>query len=153
MLLRLQPLPLGFHQRLRRRRIHPPVPPVKIARDAAGKPLRDAQGSAVTLADVQQPDYLAACERYHQRVAVLSLAEALRGDETIELETVPPVESATQGWEDYADALFAELEQAGFAAGDLVLLCREICRLSNLIDDHLRVAQGNFSSAANGDSA
>ena len=142
----LQPLPLGFHQRLRGRGIQPPVPPSKVARDAAGRPLRDAAGQAVTIADSQHPEYVAELERYHQRVAVLALAESLNADPAIAFDTPSPTAaSAAPEWARFADALFDELEQSGFTAGDLILFCQEICRISNLLDDHLAAAQANFS--------
>jgi len=145
--LRLSPLSLGFHQRLRSRGIIPPNPPVKIARDSGGKPLRDGAGLAVTYADRQDAEYLTAVEVYHQRVAVLSVAESIRGDSSVRFETSEPVAQTCEAWEEYAERLFVEMELAGFTAGDLILLCREICRLSNLIDEHLTAARQNFSFA------
>jgi hypothetical protein len=144
--LQLRPLPLGFHQRLRNRGIVTPLPPLKIARDSGGKPLRDAQGMVLTLTDQRQPEFLAEVNRYHQCVAVLSVVEALAGDPAISFETTPPGEAATaETWRNYAESIFSELEQAGFTAGDLVLLCREVCRLSNLIDEQLTAVQASFS--------
>ncbi len=144
--VKLVPLPLGFHQRLRNRGILPPTAPVKVARDSAGKPLRDAQGLAVTLADTSAADYVTALDQYHQIVAVLTVVEGLRGDENIAFDAVPPGEQAgAEPWKNYALSVFSELEQAGFAAGDLVVLCRQICRLSNLLEDHLTTAQASFS--------
>jgi hypothetical protein len=143
--MQLQPLPLGFHQRLRERGIQPPTTPLKIARDSSGKPLRDGQGNALTLAETQNPEYLLELERYHQRVAVLALAQSLEGDQHVGFDT--PVPSGTDGqvWIRYANALLHEMEAAGFTAGDLLLLCREISRISNLLDEQLTQAQANFS--------
>ncbi len=145
----IRPLPLGFHRRLRSVGLVPPQPPVRVARDAGGSPLRDAQGHAVTLRDEGDAAYLAAVELYHQRVAVLAVAEALQGDPDVELASRPPVESSTEptAWTGYADGLFAELEAAGFTAGDLTQLCGLICRMSRLLDEHLRETRGNFSQA------
>jgi hypothetical protein len=145
----IRPLPLGFHRRLRSVGLVPPQPPVRVARDAGGSPLRDAQGHAVTLRDESDAAYLAAVELYHQRVAVLAVAEAIQGDPDVELASRPPVESSTEptAWTGYADALFAELEAAGFTAGDLTQLCGLICRMSRLLDEHLRETRGNFSQA------
>jgi len=148
LVLCLRPLPLGFHQRLKHRGIQLPVPPIKIARDSAGRPLRDSQGQAMTLLDQQDADYLAALDRYHRCVAVLSVVESLQGDSQIDFETSCPASTAESDWMRYADLIFQELEEAGFTAGDLILLCREICRLSNLIDDHLLQARQNFSPSA-----
>lgn len=147
--LTLRPLPLGFHRRLRGAGIAPPQPPVRIARDSGGQPLRDPQGQAVTLRDESDPAYLAALELYHQRVAVLAVAEALGADGTVEFESRPPASDAEPlAWTTYADALFTELDRAGFTAGDLVHLCTSISRMSRLVDDGLREARGNFSSEA-----
>lgn len=149
--LLVRPLPLGFHRRLRSMGLVPPQPPVRVARDAGGAPLRDAQGHAVRLRDDGDPAYLAAAELYHQRVAVLAVAEALQGDPDVEFASRPPVEmgnsSESNAWTGYADALYAELEQAGFTAGDLTQLCGFVCRMSRLLDEHLREARGNFSAA------
>ncbi|QDT52154.1 hypothetical protein Pan44_01630 [Caulifigura coniformis] len=145
--LLIRPLPLGFHRRLRTLGLVPPQPPMRVARDAGGSPLRDAQGHAVTLRDESDAAYLAAVEFYHQRVAVLAVAEALRDDPDVEWTATPPAAGLTEpaGWTAYADALFAELEAAGFTSGDLTRLCGLICRVSRLLDEHLRDARGNFS--------
>ena len=148
--LLVRPLPLGFHRRLRSFGLVPPQPPVRVAREAGGSPLRDAQGHAVTLRDESDAAYLAAVELYHQRVAVLAVAESLKSDPEVEFVSRPPGESVSEAsaWTGYADALFAELEAAGFTAGDLTQLCGLICRMSRLLDEHLRDARGNFSSPA-----
>lgn len=143
LILTLQPLPLGFHRRLREHQVIPPSPPTRIARDSTGKPLRDAAGLAVVMADEQDSRYREELEVYHQRVAVLVLVEALQSDPQIELETVRPAGD----WRGYADAVYAELEQAGWSAGDLLYLCRIVSEMSNLSDRHLREATANFSSA------
>lgn len=147
--LLVRPLPLGFHRRLRSCGLVPPQPSVRVAREAGGSPLRDAHGQAVTIRDESDAAHLAAVELYHQRVAVLAVAEALKGDADVEFATRPPMDSVTDAvaWTSYADALFNELEAAGFTAGDLTQLCGLICRMSRLLDEHLRDARGNFSSA------
>ncbi len=145
----VRPLPLGFHRRLRSLGIIPPQPPVRIAREPGGTPLRDSQGHAVTIRDENDPAHAAAVECYHQRVAVLAIVESLRADPDIEWETPRPAEGATEPatWTTYADSLLAELERAGFTAGDLSQLCGCVCRMSRLLDEHLREARGNFSPA------
>ncbi|WP_437225306.1 hypothetical protein SH661x_004007 [Planctomicrobium sp. SH661] len=145
--LRLEPLSLGFHQRLQSRSIVLPQPPVKIARDSQGKPMRDPQGQVLTMHDRQDPSYRVALEQYHQCVAVLSLVEALRGEPRVQFDAVAPTTNSPDDWRKYAQQIYQELELAGFTAGDLVQLCREVGRLSNLIDDHLQAARQNFSSA------
>ncbi len=144
-LLRLSPLPLGFQRRLREHRVIAPVPPSRVARDPQGKPLRQANGQAAVLIDEQDTEYLAERELYHQRVAVLSVAEALRNDPQVEFETSSL--EFRDDWRPYADRLYAELEAAAWSAGDLVWLCAHICRLSNLLDGHLSETAANFSSA------
>lgn len=142
----LAPLPLGFHQRLKECGILPPAAPLKLARDSQGKPLRDAAGNVVQLPQSQSPEHMCRMERYHQRVAVLAISEALRSDPQVEFETQPPTSQLAVDWETFADARFDELERAGFTPGDVVRLCREICRLSNLLDVDIKAAQGRFSS-------
>ncbi|MEW4528391.1 hypothetical protein [Maioricimonas sp. JC845] len=147
--LTIQPLSLGFHRRLRERGIVPPTPPRRVARDAAGKPLRDESGLAVMLADEQDPQYLAEQEQYHHRVALLAVAESLAADPQVRFDAQPPAsDDDAIAWTGYADALGAELEAAGFTAGDLVRLCTEICRLSNLLDEQLAATQAGFSLPA-----
>jgi hypothetical protein len=150
--LTLQPLPLGFHRRLRTHGIVPPQPPIRVARDANGQPLRDASGQAATLRDVNDETYLTALEQHHQRVAVLAVVEALGADESVEFTAQRPA-GASDSWSGYADALFAELEAAGITAGELVQLCSSVCRMSRLMDDDLRASRGRFFSGAVKDTA
>lgn len=144
-ILRMQPLRLGFARSLRERGISPPEPPLRISRDSSGRPVRDERGQAVTVAVESDAEYLREAELYHQRVAVLAVAESLAADDNVAFEAQSP--SGAEGWEEYADALYAEMEQGGFTAGDLVHLCGHACRLSNLTGDHLREAGRGFSSA------
>ena len=90
LVLTLQPLPLGFHGRLRDNGIVPPTPPVRVARDSTGKPIRDGNGLALMRADEQDPRYRQELELYHQRVAVLVLVESLQADPDVEIETPAP---------------------------------------------------------------
>ena len=151
---RLSPLPLGFQNNLRKCGVVPPLPPVKVSRDSSGKPLRDAAGLAITQTDLTDSSYLAESELYHQRVAVLAIVEALRNDSQVTFEAAAPTvtDSASSAWASFADAIFAELEQAGFSAGDLIAFCDEICRISNMLDQHIKEAQANFSSLSVGSS-
>jgi hypothetical protein len=143
----LQPLPLGFHRRLRDHGVTPPTAPIRIARDSHGRPLRDDAGLAVTQADLTDSRYVADLELYHQRIAVLALAESLQADPNVRFDAPKPGDGvAGSSWPAYADALYAELESAGFTAGDLIHLCHSIGRLSNLLGDHLHQARANFSS-------
>lgn len=146
LVLTLRPLPLGFHRRLRERHVVPPTPPTRVVRDSGGKPVRDENGLAVVTADDNDSQYLSDLELYHQRVAVLAAAESLKADPHVEFETQPP--ASPEDWPQYADALYREFERAGWSPGDLIRLCDEICRLSNLVDDHLRETRRNFSSRA-----
>ncbi|QDT67063.1 hypothetical protein [Calycomorphotria hydatis] len=142
LVLTLTPLPLGFHNRLRSRGILAPSAPVRVARDSNGKPLRDEAGLAIMLVDDQDSAYRQEIELYHQRIATLIVSESLQHDQKIEFETPTPVDD---DWKRYADKLFRELERSGFSAGDLILLCEEISRMSNLTGDHLRETCPDFS--------
>lgn len=144
--LTLRPLPLGFHRRLRGCGIVPPQPPVRVAREVSGQPLRDSHGHALTLRDESDPAHLAALELYHQRVAVLAVAESLKADAAVQFDAREPMALEAEAWSGYADALFQELEQAGLTAGDLAHLCSYVSRMSRLIDDDLRRARENFLS-------
>ena len=148
LVLLLEPLPLGFHEQLSARGIVPPVPPSRVARDSVGRPLRDEAGQVVLQVDAADAAFRQAREQYHQRVAVLMLYQAVQHDEAITFDTSPPAETSATAdeWPRFADDLYAELQQAGLTAGDLILLCQEICRLSNLLDDHLRQAHQSFFS-------
>lgn len=142
----LSPLPLGFQRRLRGQGLRPPVAPTRVARDPQGRALRQANGQAAVIVDEQDPDYLQSYELYHQRVAVLSIVEALRHDPEVEFDT--RAEDFPDDWPSYADQVYAELEAAGWTAGDLVWLCTHICQLSNLLEAHLEETAADFSSAA-----
>ncbi|MBT4865343.1 MAG: hypothetical protein HON53_09515 [Planctomycetaceae bacterium] len=144
--LLLSPLPLGFHSRLRKNGIVQPHPPTRVARDSSCQPIRDKQGLAVLRTDEHDTGFVDELELYHQRVAVLVLAESLRADTNIKFETSPP--ESSDDWREYADHLYRELQQAGWTAGDLILLCDEISRLSNMLTDHIEETQENFSSGA-----
>jgi hypothetical protein len=141
--LTMSPLPLGFSRRLREYGLWPPIPPSRVARDAGGRPVRDERGQALTVGDDRDPEYRRDLELYHQRVAVLSVLESLRDDSNISFEAPRP--AGNTGWIEYADAVHAEMESAGFTAGDLVHLCSFACRMSNLAGGHLREAQEHFS--------
>lgn len=156
----IRPLPLGFHRRLRERGLSMPLPPVRIARDSAGRPLRDDSNVAVTTSDQHDPEYRREIETYHQRVAVLAIHEALQADPDVAFEALPPTGAETdpgttqaRDWAGFADELYEEFGRAGFTDGDLVLLCNEIGRLSNLLGDQLRQARSNFSPAGRTDTA
>lgn len=142
--LTLQPLPLGFHNTLHEHNITPPQPPTRIARDSNHKPIRDHNGQALTLRDESDPDYQSQKARYHQRLAVLMLAEALQADPNLHFETPRP---ATTDWTQYADQLYHELQQAGWSDGHLLQACNAIARISQLIDEDLQQAGRNFSKA------
>lgn len=144
LVLTVTPLPLGFHRRLRQHGINSPVPPRRVARDSQQKPLRDERGQALFVEELQDSVYLDALELYHQRVAVLVLVEGLKADSRVEFSTKAPLEG---DWAEYADQLYEELEQAGFCAGDMIFLCREIGKLSNLFDAHVEERQRDFFSA------
>ncbi len=146
-MLRLQPLPLGFHRQVKKQGILAPLPPARIARDSSGRPLRDERGVAIMLEDEHDKTFLEEWELYHQRLAVLIVAKALEVDPTVEFETVHP--NQLDDWTEYADELYAELEAAGFSAGDLIYLCEEVCRMSNLAGEHLSQATTDFIPQSN----
>ena len=143
LVLAVKPLPLGFQRRLRSHGIAPPAPPTRVARGSDGRPLRDAQGLAVLVPEEHDRDYLAEVELYHQRVAVLVAAEALAADCNIEFESQKP--AAPEEWPRYADGLHREFAEAGWSDGDLIWLCDQVCRMSNLVDEHLEESRQNFS--------
>lgn len=143
-LLLLSPLPLGFARALREHQVRAPQAPQRVARDPQGRPLRQANGQAVVLADEQDGDYLAEREAYQQRVAVLAVVTGLRHDPSVAFETSPA--DHPDDWRPYADRLYAELEAAGWSAGDLVWLTTQLAKLSNLLDSQLAEASADFSS-------
>jgi len=144
-ILSITPLPLGFHRRLHERGIVSPAPPRRVARDSNGQPLKDRSGLAVMMQDDHDAGYQAEVVRHQQELAALMVFEGLRHDPGIEFETQPPSEGT---WQPFAAALCDEFEAAGWSLGDLTIVCEEICRLSNLLDDHLQEAEQVFSSPA-----
>jgi hypothetical protein len=144
-ILNVSPLPLGFHCRLMSRGMTTPVPPKKVTRDSQGRPIKDRSGLAVLMQDDHDPIYVAELARYQQMLAALMVYEGLKHDSTITFDAQPP-ESGS--WELFAEELCAEFESAGWSLGDVTRVCEEICRVSNLLDDHLQDAEQNFSSPA-----
>lgn len=138
--LRLSPLPLGFFRKIRDRGIIPPKPPIQLMKDSAGRPMRDAQGEILTRLDPNDPEYINALETYQRRVAMLMIAESLREEPSIEFESRPTGDS----YVDYADGLHEEFERAGLSLGDVLLLCEEISRLSQLLPRHLEGTRRDF---------
>lgn len=147
--LDLRPLPLGFQQLLKRHGIIAPAPPMRLARDSSGKPVKDSHGQPIRLIDEANETYQNECELYHQRIAVLAVAFALRHDPTSPLAGCwPGSQQPPAGeWTAWADQLFETLVSAGWLAGDLLATCTEITRLSNLISDRLVAAQASFSDS------
>jgi len=141
----MQPLRLGFARGLRECGLVPPEPPLRVARDSAGRPIKDERGQAVMTAVEADADYVRSVEQYHQRVAVLAVVESLEADPDVAFGARRP--AGNEGWGEYADAVYAEMEEAGFTAGDLVHLCSYACRLSNLAGDHLRASARGFSES------
>jgi cytoplasmic iron level regulating protein YaaA (DUF328/UPF0246 family) len=108
---------------------------------------------AVTMADLTDASYKAQLELYHQRVAVLAFLESLSADADVRFDARPPATGEPrEAWHRYADAIFQELEAAGFSAGDLVLICNTISRISNLLGEQLQQAQSTFCLARIADS-
>ncbi len=142
LVLTIRPLALAFHRRLRKNGIAPPTPPTRVARDSSGRPIRDERNLAVLVADDQDAAYAESCELYHQRIAILVAVEALRDDPGLQFETSRPAEGTD--WCHYADRLHEEFEQAGWSAGDLIHICDEVCRLSNLVDEHMQRSYERF---------
>ncbi|MFO1022588.1 MAG: hypothetical protein U0903_18110 [Planctomycetales bacterium] len=138
----IKPLGLGFSRMLRGHGIMPPARPTRVARDSAGKPVRDAQGLAVLVADPSDSGYQVAVELYHQRMAALMIAEAIEGDPSVAFEVKRPEGEAS--WETYADELVKELEKSGWSAGDVAKLCHEIAQLSRLLPEHLAEQERSF---------
>ena len=127
----LRPLPLGFHRRLKERGLVPPAAPRKAARDSGGRVLRDERGMAVLTEETESAAHLTAVDRYQERLAAVMLAESLTGD--VVVETPPPAEGGD--WSAYADAVLAELDEAGVTPGDLATLCRGVCAASGLLSE------------------
>lgn len=142
--LTLQPLPLGFHRQLKLRGISQPCPPRKVARGSDGRPMRDDDGLAVLMADIDDEKYLDAMEEYHQRVAVMVVWEALKADDRIEFDSDVPGDNGN--WVEFVDSVWNEIQQAGWTAGDLIWLCDQVSSMSNLSGDHLRKSRADFFS-------
>lgn len=138
----IRPLRLGFQQWLHERGVVTPAAPLKMVRDSKGRPLRDADGLVLMQRDETEGRYLLEQEKHHQRVAALIVWEGLKADAEIEFET--PVPDLEQNWNEFADQLLEELEEAGLTAGDLIWICEQIAAMSNLLGDQLRTQQQHF---------
>jgi hypothetical protein len=141
---RLIPLSLGFPQLLRERGIITPAAPLKLSRHDGGRLQRDAQGKVCAERDEQHAGYLLEMERYHHRVALMAIWEALREDTHWEFEA--PAPAGLEGWIDFLNQLSNELDSAGFSLGDIIWLCDQINQLSRLSGTHLQEAQQRFFS-------
>lgn len=141
--VRLRPLALGFQRRMKERGVVPPCPPRTVVRDSHGRAIKDERGQAVLMVDEAEPGYLAAVEEYHERLAVLMIAESIEG---VTFTAERPTDDA--GWSAYADAVAAELAAAGLTAGDFVRLCRGVCEASRMSEGSLDVAADAFFSSA-----
>jgi hypothetical protein len=138
-------LPLGFGVWLRQKGIVQPEVPVRVARDAQGKPMRDASGQAVVREDRSDASYVASVEQYQQRLAMLVLWQGLKDDPQVSWETVEP---AVDGdWVAFADQLFEELEQAGVTMGEVVWLCEEITNFTNQVTLRVEETRADFFPA------
>ncbi|MCG6154895.1 hypothetical protein [Rubinisphaera margarita] len=138
----VRPLRLSFHRVLRERGVMMPQPPTRVSRDSQGRVIRDADGVAVLQRDESDAGYLAAVEKYHQRVATLIVWESLREDSRFEFEVKEPAEGGD--WGAFADALYVELEEAGWTAGDVIWFCEQVAELSQLSAGHVREARADF---------
>ena len=144
--LTLTALPLAFGTWLRERGIIQPDPPVRVARDAQGKPIRDAQGQAVVTEDRHDRDYLLRLEAYQQRLAMLVLWQATRDESQLTWET--PTPDVHGDWLSFADDLFEELEQAGVTMGEVTWLCEEATSHSSLVTQAVADRRADFFPAA-----
>lgn len=138
-------LPLGFGVWLRQKGIVQPEIPVRVARDAQGKPMRDASGQAVVREDRSDALYVASVEQYQQRLAMLVMWQGLKEDPQVTWETVEP---AVEGdWVAFADQLFEELERSGVTMGEVVWLCEEITNVTHQATARVEETRATFFPA------
>ena len=140
--LTVQALPLGFESLLAERGIRRPAVPKRVARDSRGKVIRDEAHEAVLHADPGDLDYQRQLEAYARRTLCLEVVEGLAADSSVAFDTQPP--GGDGDWAAYADAIYEELQTAGFSDGDLVVLVQAIHRVSNLTEEAIRAAQNDF---------
>lgn len=142
----VSPLPLGFGVWLREKGLVQPEVPVRVARDAQGKPLRDAQGQAVVREDRADAAHLASVERYQQRLAMLVLWRGLQGESRFVFETPTPGDEGD--WLAFADRLFNELDAAGVTMAEVVWLCEAITSQAGPTSQRVLEQRADFFPAA-----
>ena len=127
--LEIVALPLGFNDVMNRELIEPRPPQKGWAKDAKGSTVRDGKGLPIPDYQLDDPAYLEAERLHRRRSNVLMIAEALSKDKKVHFDAK---REAFESTEAYCDALYDEMLAVGFSLGDMMILIREITRVSNI---------------------
>lgn len=115
------PLSIGFWQKLRTLgMLNGPTPPEKVLRDEKGQLVKNANtGLAQTVPDFDDQKFQYRREVHFRRLKSLEFVEMLREDESVEWEAVRPETKTRADWEAYADAVWKEIDGAGFTEKEI----------------------------------
>lgn len=147
----IEPLPITFRAELLRR-IPPPVAPVQVVTDDAGKPQRyggngpDA-GRPIIAPNVQARDYLVKLEEHQVLELVAGIHEGTRRGGSIEWGTEEPaVDADAKTWRAFYRAARDELVGAGVPMGRLVACGKRIAQLTGIQSDEVDELAAAFTS-------
>lgn len=134
--LAITPLPMGFWQKMRVLGLMaPPSPPRREMRDAKGMLIRNPDTGLVEMVpDLDDQKYQWRRETHYRRLEALEFVEMLRDDASVEWATEPPKSKDRADWEAYADAIWKEMEEAGFTEGEV----HEIIKLGVKLESGVR---------------
>lgn len=114
--LKVSPFSPGLNQKLTKVGLNQTVPAPRKPVMNGPVPFKRADGNVQTYEDDMDPVYTAKMSQVFARKRAVQLANALRNDPTVEFDAKPPATKDPKAWEQYADALLAEIcnESTGF---------------------------------------
>lgn len=157
--LKVRGLPLGTEEKLRRFFPTPKAPdkwypdPRK-KQPKSGPPIfaRDPDSGALLFKpDEQDEDFRIARAASERRTAAFLLYNGLDvpsvpglNVDTVAFDAKPPQSDEISAWEQFGDAVWAELQAAGWQTGDVALVTSKILELSNLDKKKVEAAASDF---------
>jgi len=142
--LSVSPLPMGWYQRMQHvGMMEYPQTPVSPLKDRDGKLVVNPESRKIELVDNDNdPNYIRKLTNVNRRLTAIKVYYHIKDDPAIEFESVEPsysengkVEKAKDRWEDFANKLLAEFEEAGFTEQELGYITQvgeKIARMSDV---------------------
>ncbi len=140
--LQFRSLPLNFTDEVNKE-IPSPIPKTTdYLKDRRGRPVRDPDtGKPIMLTDEDSPEFKQSLSKANRRQTTLMLFEALKEDSAVEFENKREDFPSISAW---ADAIYEELNTAGFSVGDLAAMISFMMELSNIKEEELEEARADF---------